>query len=202
MEAAEAATHMGRIILGIILGALLVPVVLCGWFWFGKVPVAVADAPLYHEQQVVAIPLRTRIGREMVKNPPVQVTEDDMIAGAHVYTEKCASCHGIHGRPSAFAAHMYPVAPQLWDKHEHSNVIGVSDDPPGETYWKVSNGIRLTGMPSYKMMLTTNEMWQVSLLLANADKPLPPAAIDILRGVQANPAVVIASDPTIKALEK
>jgi len=61
-------------------------------------------------------------------------------------------------------------------------VVGVSDDPPGETYWKVANGIRLTGMPSYKDILSDTAMWQVSLLLANADKPLPPAAIDILNG--------------------
>ena len=44
---------------------------------------------------------------------------------------------------------------------------------------------RLTGMPAYKDVLTETEMWQVSLLLANADKPLPPAALDILSGQQA-----------------
>jgi hypothetical protein len=33
-------------------------------------------------------------------------------------------------------------------------------------------------------------MWQVSLLVANADKPLPPAAVEILRGEQ--PAPVMA----------
>jgi hypothetical protein len=37
-------------------------------------------------------------------------------------------------------------------------------------------------MPSYKDVLTETEMWQVTLLLANADKPLPPMALDILRG--------------------
>jgi mono/diheme cytochrome c family protein len=77
---------------------------------------------------------------------------------------------------------MYPSAPQLWEKHPNSDVVGVSDDPPGETHWKVENGIRLTGMPSYKKLLTDTEMWQVTLLLANADKPLPPAALDILDG--------------------
>ena len=79
------------------------------------------------------------------------------------------------------AAQMYPKAPQLWEKHRNGDVVGVSDDPPGETYWRVANGIRLTGMPSYKEILTDTEMWQVTLLLANADKPLPPAAVDILR---------------------
>jgi len=37
-------------------------------------------------------------------------------------------------------------------------------------------------------VLTDTQMWQVSLLLANADKPLPPAAIDILNGAAAQPA--------------
>jgi hypothetical protein len=77
---------------------------------------------------------------------------------------------------------MYPRAPQLWEQHKNSDVVGVSDDPPGETHWKVENGIRLTGMPSFKKVLTDTEMWQVTLLLANADKPLPPAALDILNG--------------------
>ena len=34
----------------------------------------------------------------------------------------------------------------------------------------MSNGIRLTGMPAYTGSLKENEMWQVSLMLANADK--------------------------------
>jgi thiosulfate dehydrogenase len=52
----------------------------------------------------------------------------------------------------------------------------VSDDPVGETYWKVANGIRLTGMPSYRGSLEEKQMWQVSLLLANGDKLSPAVA--------------------------
>ena len=58
----------------------------------------------------------------------------------------------------------------------------MSDDPAGETYWKVSNGIRLTGMPSYNKVLSPIQMWQVSLLLANADKGLPDPVKAILTG--------------------
>jgi mono/diheme cytochrome c family protein len=81
---------------------------------------------------------------------------------------------------------MYPDAPPLWEMHHHGSetMMGVTDDPPGETYWKVANGIRLSGMPSYKDVLTDTQMWQVSLLLANANKPLPPAALAIVRGDQ------------------
>lgn len=77
---------------------------------------------------------------------------------------------------------MYPNAPPLWESHHNGEVVGVSDDPPGETYWKAANGIRLTGMPSFKDILSDTQLWQVSLLLANANKPLPPAALDILHG--------------------
>jgi thiosulfate dehydrogenase len=62
--------------------------------------------------------------------------------------------------------------------------VGVSDDPPGETYWKVANGIRLTGMPAFNDLLTPAEIWQVTLLLANADKPLPPEVLAVVRGEQ------------------
>ena len=44
------------------------------------------------------------------------------------------------------------------------------------------------GLDFYKDLLTDTEIWQVSLLLANADKPLPPAAVKILHGEPAAPA--------------
>ena len=51
-------------------------------------------------------------------------------------------------------------------------------------------------MPSFKSVLTDTEMWQVSLLLANADKPLPPEAVEILRGQPpATPAPPTVSAP-------
>jgi mono/diheme cytochrome c family protein len=70
---------------------------------------------------------------------------------------------------------MFPQTPQLWQKHKNG-VVGVSDDEPGMTYWRVKNGIRLTGMPSYQKLLNDTQLWQVSLLLSKADKPLPTAA--------------------------
>lgn len=175
---------MGRVLLGIILGAILAPVTVLAWFQFGHVPVAVAAPPLPQERLITSVPLNARIDRELVKTPPIQVNEENLVAGAQVYRDQCAACHGFHGKPSSFGAHMYPAAPPLWEMHHHGSetMMGVTDDPPGETFWKAANGIRLTGMPSFKDVLTDTQMWQVSLLLANADKPLPPAALAILRG--------------------
>ena len=89
---------------------------------------------------------------------------------------------------------MFPQAPPLWEKHRNG-VVGVSDDPPGETYWKVENGIRLTGMPAYSKVLNQTQMWQVTVLLVNADKALPPAALDILNGIQPAAAGAAALAP-------
>ncbi len=173
---------MGRFLLGIAIGIVLVPLAVLVFFKFGNVPVAVNDKPFPDERLVTSVPLNARIDREMVKTPPIQPDEDAFVAGARVYADNCAVCHGYHGQPSRIGRNEFPSAPPLWEKHRHGNVVGVSDDPPGETYWKVANGIRLPGMPSYKELLTETQMWQVSLLLANADKPLPPVAVAILNG--------------------
>jgi mono/diheme cytochrome c family protein len=68
---------------------------------------------------------------------------------------------------------MFPKPPKLTEGK------GVTDDTPQETYWKVAGGIRMTGMPGFEKQLTPTQMWQVSLLSANADK-LPKSAKDIL----------------------
>ena len=93
--------------------------------------------------------------------------------------------------PRRIGSTCFPMRPPLWEKHHNGDVVGVSDDPPGETYWKVANGIRLTGMPAFKNVLTDTQMWQVSLLLANADKPLPPAALQTLRSEVVPPSLLL-----------
>lgn len=187
---------MGRFLFGIILGVLLVPLGVYVWLSSGKPPVAVADPPLFDEERITGTALHARIEHEMPQRAGADPDEHTFVAGARVYVEKCAVCHGIHGKPAGIGQNMYPAAPQLWEKHESSTVVGVSDDPVGETYWKVANGIRLTGMPDFKTQLTNNEMWEVSVLLANADKPLPPAALSLLRGEHAAAAPAKTDSPT------
>jgi thiosulfate dehydrogenase len=58
---------------------------------------------------------------------------------------------------------MFPKPTQLFDGN------GVTDDPPSESYWKAVNGIRLSGMPAFKSKLSDTQLWQVSLLVANAN---------------------------------
>ncbi len=176
---------MGKILLGVVLGIVLAPAALLVWFQFGHPPVAVADPPLPFERQITHVALNARINREKPSVHPIEADGDNLVAGAQIYRDDCAGCHGFQGKPSSLADHMYPEAPQLWEKHKNGNVVGVSDDPSNETFWKVSNGIRLTGMPAFNRILNETQIWQVSLLLAHADEPMPPEVLAILRGEQA-----------------
>jgi thiosulfate dehydrogenase len=169
----------GKVFLGILIGIAAVAIGLFAYLKFGPLPVAVADAPLPVEKQIVKLPLNARIDRE-TKTAPFGISEDVFETGAHVYRAQCASCHGTPGHEVSYAKYMFPSAPQLWKAHGSHGVIGVSDDEAGETYWKVANGIRLSGMPSYSHVLSDAQMWQVSLLLKNADKELPQPVMQIL----------------------
>jgi thiosulfate dehydrogenase len=150
---------------GLLVGVILLPV--CGWlyFRFGYAPVATASSPIPFERQLARMALRTRIGAEAPRHAPIQASDENFLAGAHVYRTQCAMCHGLPSHADyPTAKGMFPKPPQLFKGH------GVTDDPVGETYWKVANGIRLTGMPAYTGSLSDNEIWQVSLMLADSDK--------------------------------
>jgi thiosulfate dehydrogenase len=144
---------------------------------YGHPPVATADTPFPYEETIVHIPLDARIDRQLAA-PPFGPTPDNLIAGAHVYVAHCAVCHGTPGQNSTFGQSEYPTAPQLWVK-KASGVVGVSDDQPGVSDWKVDNGVRLTGMPSFTHILTQQQMWQVSLLIAQAGNAQPAAVTQI-----------------------
>lgn len=144
-----------------------------GWMYlkWGHPPVAAADPAFPMEAQIVHLPLGARIDREL-ETAPFHGNEQVYENGATVYRQNCAQCHGIPGHDVDYAKWMYPRTPQLFKKHTKGNVVGVSDDQPGETFWKVKNGIRLTGMPAFQHTLSNEQMWDVTLLLKSADQPL------------------------------
>jgi mono/diheme cytochrome c family protein len=180
---------MTRVLFGILLGCIVFPAALLFYYQYGFPPLAVGDKPFIGEVPLIQAPLRYRVPREAPKFSPIAPTEENLVAGAHIYVDQCAVCHGLRGKPSSVGTRMYPMAPPMWETHAGDDAVGVSSSPPGETWWKVSNGLRLSGMPAYQGVLSDTEIWQVSLLLANANKPLPPAALELLHvPVVAQPA--------------
>lgn len=167
---------MKKLILGIIVGFVIVFAAVFVYFSYGFAPVATSDKPMPMETYFAKKALHARINREAPKRDISSFTDANLFTGAGVYQKNCAFCHGLPGQQeSAAPKGMFPEPPQLFTPDG-----SVTDDPPGVTYWKVKNGIRLTGMPGFHASLNEQEMWDVSALLARADK-LPPDAAGVLK---------------------
>lgn len=181
---------MKGFVLGVLIGALLVAGGLYYYFVSGTAPAAAADPPMPFERRMASRALDAHIEKAGIPAPPIQTNEDNYVAAAKVYNERCAVCHGLPDQPPpVIADNMYPHATLMFKGK------GVTDDPPQESYWKVVNGIRLTGMPSFKGVLNDTEMWQLALLVANADK-IPDSAKKLLVPAPAPTAVSPAVAPT------
>ena len=165
------------LILGILLGLLLIAGTVYFYFSTGRAPVATSAPPMPMEKALARTGLHAYLDR--LPHPPPQVPADEanLIAGAKVYKDECAVCHGLPGEPkSALAQGMFPVPPQLF------HGTGVTDDEPWESYWKVENGIRMSGMPGFKGQLNETQIWQVTVLVKNADKITDPVKKELAAG--------------------
>lgn len=156
---------MKSFVAGLLVGVLLLVGGVYYYFVSGAAPAAAADPPMPYEKKMANRSLDAHIEKANVPPPPIQANEENLLAGAKVYKEQCAVCHGLPNQPPpAIADSMYPHATLMFkDK-------GVTDDPPSVSYWKAANGIRLSGMPSFKGTLTDTQLWQLALLVAHANE--------------------------------
>lgn len=177
---------------GFVLGFLLAVAVMAGGLYYyfssGMAPVATADPSMPFEKRMANMALDAHIEHQHLPQPPVPADETNFLAGALVYKQQCAFCHGFPNQPQPdYATTMFPKPPQLFRGK------GVTDDPASETYWKVANGIRLSGMPSFNNHLTDTQMWQVSQLLAHASEIQDSVKAILVPDVA--PAAPVASAP-------
>lgn len=155
---------------GFVLGVILTVLTLVvGGYLFvrsGGVSLATTARPLPLEQTVADLALRASIGNATGLKNPLPFTDDNMLAGVRVYKENCAVCHGAPEQlRTALSKGMFPSPPQLLEKEDM-----MTGDPEGETYWKVTHGIRLSGMPGFASTLSDTQRWQVTMLVKYADK--------------------------------
>jgi thiosulfate dehydrogenase len=186
---------------GFVIGFILAVAVLAGgaycYFAEGMAPVATADPPMPFERKFAHMALNAHIDKQKIGASPVAADETTLLAAAEIYKTQCAACHGMPGQsPADYAATMFPKPPQLF------RGTGVTDDPVSESYWKVANGIRLSGMPAYKSKLSDTQLWQVSQLVAHANE-IPESVKRVLvsdapTSVSAAPAPVSARKSTEK----
>lgn len=168
-------SRSGAFLLGIIVGVFALVGGAIVFVKSGGISMKTSAAPLPFEKDLAEMALHASIGDAANQKNPIAADEKNLEAGAQIFEEHCSACHGIMGHPrNAFAKALFPPPPQLLTTDE-----AVTDDPEGATYWVVTHGIRLSGMPAFEAMLSDTERWQVTALVAHADK-LPPAATAIL----------------------
>ncbi len=104
------------------------------------------------------------VGGKGVPNP-LQHTEENVKEGQEHFGHHCGICHGLDGQNTGvpFAEHMSPPVPLLTS----SDVQKYED---GQLKWIVENGIKPSGMPSWRGILDRDEMWKVVLYIRH----LPP----------------------------
>ena len=107
-----------------------------------------------------------------VRSAPFGTSEDVFEAGARIYSVGCAGCHGTPQKNAS------PSAPalQLWRKGRHT----LAARAPGDLYDQIAQGAPERGMPAYAHTLTETQIWQLALLLHDADEELPDPVLAIL----------------------
>ena len=173
-------------LLGFVVALALVSLAAFGAVKTGAVPARQDLRPSKLESWLARTSLKATIDRE-APPPPYPYgppSEADFVAGANLYVQNCAVCHGTtHSSPSAIARGLSVRAPQF-AKH------GVDDDPEGETYWKVEHGVRMTAMPAYDKTLDEKAIWQLTYFLKHL-RALPPRA----KAIFDNPRLAAPATP-------
>jgi len=169
---------MIKFFLGVVVGIGLV--VLASYLFVirGGIFMGTDAKPLPLEETIAGAAITASIGKSAEDPAPLPADETNLLAGAKIYMQACAGCHGRVDQASSAAKGFYPPPPQLLPPG-----TGVTDDPVGATHWVVKNGVRFSAMASFNQQLSDSEIWQVSLLLRNADK-LPASVQDSLRQPQ------------------
>jgi mono/diheme cytochrome c family protein len=102
---------------------------------------------------------------------PARADEANLTAGARLYRDHCALCHGDPVNPRApLADSLNPPAPQFMND--------LADMPENQNFYILQHGIRWTAMPGWKTILSEQQIWQVVTFLSHMHD-LPHAAEDV-----------------------
>ena len=86
---------------------------------------------------------------------PFPATRESIAAGAALYTQFCAVCHGPEGRGDG------PGAAALDPKPANLHADHVQKLTDGGLFWIISNGVEGTGMPAWQSALSEEQRWQL-----------------------------------------
>ncbi len=156
---------------GFVLGVLVSLIAIFGgsflYMKLGLFDVSAIPDPGKMERHMAFMSLDASVERRAPKGPnPVALTDDVLIDAAKEYEEHCSMCHGSQSsKAMTFGNKLSPRAPNL--------VRHPMDDPDGQIYWTIQNGIRMSGMPAWSGHFSDNTTWGLVHLLKNVDKVSP-----------------------------
>jgi hypothetical protein len=97
---------------------------------------------------------------------PRRFSRAQVLAGFCRYETHCVACHGAPAiAREQWVSGMEPSPPYLLD--------ATSKWTPSELFWIVKNGIKMTGMPSWRDSMNDAQVWEVVGFL-EASRRLPP----------------------------
>ncbi|MGE5563517.1 MAG: c-type cytochrome [Bacillota bacterium] len=97
---------------------------------------------------------------------PAKFSAQQVMAGFCTYETHCVACHGAAGiAREQWVSGLEPSPPYLLDT--------TSRFTPGQLFWIAKNGIKMTGMPSWRDSLSDAQIWDVVAFL-EAMRELPP----------------------------
>jgi mono/diheme cytochrome c family protein len=124
-----------------------------------------AEVTLANFAKDVVIPLEVRSRPNPFNADAATVKE-----GMALYQQSCAVCHGSDGRSDTpIGRGLYPPALDLTSPH-------VKRWNDAELFWIIQNGIRLTGMPAWKGLLSDDQTWKTALAVRELQEA-PPAPL-------------------------
>ena len=92
------------LLVGILLGVILVFGAVWMYFTGGHAPVAVADPPMPLEGKLAHSSLHAYLDKQKPLESPIPADEKNLLAGAEVYKQNCAVCHGLPAGPETSIA--------------------------------------------------------------------------------------------------
>jgi len=109
-------------------------------------------------------------------------------AGFRIYDRECAPCHGGPGVPrDRWVSGLIPTPPYLIDASRRWT--------PGELFWIVRHGVKMTAMPAWCVQRSDAELKSVTAFLV-ALPALTPEAYARLRAAEAAPPAAEAPPPS------
>ena len=144
--------------------ATLVVLTLGGWLYLklGYLDVRATPEPSRLESDLAGTALDASAARNAPRQQnPIPPTETNLLAGARLYRDKCADCHGRPDNPvSDYGRSFNPRAPQFMKEPPHL--------PENQIFYVIKYGVRWSAMPAWGNIMADSEIWQVVAFLNDA----------------------------------